>query len=45
MKYHIARSDEKLGEFNDLDIAAGMRRGEFLPTDLCWAKGMTDWEP
>lgn len=45
MKYHIAREDEKLGEHNDLDIARGLRRGEFRPTDLCWTAGMTDWEP
>jgi uncharacterized RDD family membrane protein YckC len=45
MKYHIARGDDKLGEHNDLDITGGLRRGEFLPTDLCWSAGMPDWEP
>ena len=27
MKYHVARESEQLGEFTDLDISAGMRRG------------------
>ncbi|MBE7497665.1 MAG: RDD family protein [Verrucomicrobiaceae bacterium] len=45
MKYHLAREDEKIGEFSDLDISAGLREGRFRPTDLCWAPGMTDWEP
>ncbi len=45
MTYHIARGDEKLGEFNDLDISAGLRDGTFQPTDLCWAANMTEWEP
>ena len=45
MKYHIARGDEKLGEHNDLDVTGGLRRGEFLPTDLCWSAGMPEWEP
>lgn len=45
MKYHVARDSEQLGEFSDLDISAGLRRGQFKPADLCWAPGMTDWEP
>lgn len=45
MKYHIARESEPLGEFNDLDISAGLRSGQFQPGDLCWSSSMTDWEP
>jgi uncharacterized RDD family membrane protein YckC len=45
MKYHIARESEQLGEFNDLDISAGLRSGQFQPGDLCWSSSMTDWEP
>jgi uncharacterized RDD family membrane protein YckC len=45
MKYHLARGSEKLGEFNDLDISAGLRDGSYKPTDLCWAASMKDWEP
>lgn len=45
MKYHIARGEEKLGEFSDLDVSAGLRDGRFQGTDLCWAPGMNEWEP
>lgn len=44
MKYHLARGEEQLGTFNDLDVSAGMREGRFLPTDLCWAEGMPEWQ-
>jgi len=43
MKYHLARGEEQLGTFNDLDISAGLREGRFKPTDLCWADGMPEW--
>ncbi|MFM7607095.1 MAG: RDD family protein [Prosthecobacter sp.] len=45
MKYHVARESESLGEFTDLDISAGLRHGQFLPSDLCWTPSMEDWEP
>lgn len=45
MKYHLARDGDKLGEYSDLEISAGLRRGEFRATDLCWSAGMNDWEP
>lgn len=45
MKYHLARDGDKLGEYSDLEISAGLRRGEFRATDLCWSAGMTDWQP
>jgi uncharacterized RDD family membrane protein YckC len=44
MKYHVARQGEKLGEFSDLEISAGLRDGQFKPDDLCWAASMADWE-
>jgi uncharacterized RDD family membrane protein YckC len=44
MKYHIARGQEQLGTFNDLDISSGLRGGRFLPTDLCWTEGMPEWQ-
>lgn len=44
MKYHIVRGEEQLGTFNDLDVSSGMREGRFLPTDLCWAEGMAEWQ-
>lgn len=43
MKYHLARGEEQLGTFSDLDVSAGMRDGRFLPTDLCWTEGMKEW--
>lgn len=43
MKYHLARGEEQLGTFNDLDVSAGLREGRFKPTDLCWAEGMPEW--
>ena len=45
MKYHLARGEEQLGIFTDLEVSAGLRSGKFLPTDLCWAEGMTEWLP
>ncbi|WP_395746782.1 RDD family protein [Prosthecobacter sp.] len=45
MKYHLARGEEQLGIFNDLDVSAGLREGRFRPTDLCWAEGMPGWLP
>ncbi len=44
MKYHLARGEEQLGTFNDLDVSAGLREGRFKPTDLCWAEGMKEWQ-
>ena len=43
MKYHLARGEEQLGTFNDLDVSAGLREGRFKPSDLCWAEGMPEW--
>lgn len=44
MKYHLARGEEQLGTFNDLDVSAGLRDGRFKATDLCWAEGMPEWQ-
>ncbi|HRH98687.1 MAG TPA: RDD family protein [Prosthecobacter sp.] len=44
MKYHLARGEEQLGTFSDLDVSAGLRNGRFQPTDLCWAEGMKEWQ-
>lgn len=44
MKYHLARGEEQLGTFNDLDVSAGLREGRFQPTDLCWTEGMKEWQ-
>ncbi|MDP1588291.1 MAG: RDD family protein [Prosthecobacter sp.] len=44
MKYHLARGEEQLGTFSDLDVSAGLRNGRFQPGDLCWTEGMKDWQ-
>ncbi|MFO1481874.1 MAG: RDD family protein [Verrucomicrobiaceae bacterium] len=44
MKYHLARGEEQLGTFNDLDVSAGLRDGRFRPSDLCWTEGMAEWQ-
>ncbi len=44
MKYHLARGEEQLGTFSDLEVSAGMRDGRFKPTDLCWTEGMPEWQ-
>lgn len=45
MKYHLARGEERLGTFTDLEVSAGLRSGKFLPADLCWTEGMAEWLP
>lgn len=45
MKYHLARGEERLGIFTDLEVSAGLRSGKFLPADLCWTEGMAEWLP
>ncbi|MGV3663944.1 MAG: RDD family protein [Prosthecobacter sp.] len=44
MKYHLARGQEQLGTFSDLEISSGLREGSLKPTDLCWTEGMADWQ-
>lgn len=44
MKYHLARGQEQLGTFTDLEISSGMREGSLKPTDLCWTEGMAEWQ-
>lgn len=44
MKYHLARGEEQLGTFTDLDVSSGLRNGRFLPSDLCWTDGMAGWQ-
>jgi uncharacterized RDD family membrane protein YckC len=44
MKYHLARGEEQLGTFSDLEVSSGLRDGRFKPGDLCWTEGMPDWQ-
>lgn len=43
MKYHLARGEEQLGTFSDLEVSSGLRNGQFLRSDLCWTDGMQEW--
>lgn len=42
---HIARNGQQLGTFAETEVQAGLAAGKFLPDDLAWAEGMTDWQP
>src|ERR1700674_3231189 len=42
---HVARAGANLGSFSLDEIREGLRTGRFLPTDLAWQTGMTDWRP
>jgi uncharacterized RDD family membrane protein YckC len=44
MNYHIARNGQQLGVFSEQEVQSGIPAGRFLPDDLCWAEGMTDWQ-
>lgn len=44
MKYHLARGEEQLGTFSDLEVSSGLRQGRFKPSDLCWTEGMAEWQ-
>lgn len=44
MKYHLARGEEQLGTFSDLEVSSGLRDGRFKSSDLCWTDGMSDWQ-
>ena len=42
---HVARDGTNLGTFSIEEIREGLRSGRFLPTDMAWEAGMTDWRP
>jgi hypothetical protein len=41
---HVNRSGATLGTFSEEDVRAGLRSGRFLPGDLGWREGMTQWQ-
>lgn len=45
MTYHIARGGQQIGTFAEEEIRSGLAAGRFQSGDLCWAEGMTDWQP
>lgn len=42
---HVARDGANIGTFSVEEIQEGLRSGRFLPTDMAWEAGMTDWRP
>src|SRR4051812_8461335 len=42
---HVNRSGTSLGTFSEEDVRSGLRAGRFLPTDLGWREGMSQWQP
>ncbi len=45
MTYHIARGGQPIGTFAEEEVRSGLAAGRFQVGDLCWAEGMTDWQP
>lgn len=43
--YHLGRDGQELGIFPEHEIREGLLTGRFLPTDLAWMPGMSDWQP
>src|SRR5205823_8909480 len=42
---HISRGASTLGVFSEEEVRDGLRSGRFVPGDLGWREGMTNWQP
>jgi hypothetical protein len=42
---HVARDGANIGSFSKEEVREGLRTGKFLPTDMAWEEGMSDWLP
>ena len=42
---YINRNRQSLGQFDEHDVADGLKRGKFLPDDLAWQEPMESWKP
>lgn len=42
---HINRERQSLGQFPPEEVAAGLKSGRFLTSDLAWSEGMESWKP
>jgi hypothetical protein len=42
---HVNRGATSLGAFPEEQVREGIRAGRFLPSDLGWKEGMTNWQP
>ena len=45
MHYLIARDGQQLGQFSEEEVRSGLFEGRYLPTDVAWTEGMSDWQP
>jgi hypothetical protein len=43
MTIHVARGNDKLGEFSSDAVEAGLKTGRFQPSDLVWWEGLGQW--
>ena len=41
----INRNRQSLGQFDEQDVADGLKSGKFLPEDLAWQEPMDSWKP
>ncbi len=41
----INRNRQSLGQFDEQDVADGLKSGKFLPGDLAWQEPMDSWKP
>jgi hypothetical protein len=41
----INRNRQSLGQFDEQDVADGLKSGKFLPGDLAWQEPMESWKP
>jgi len=42
---HVARDGANIGTFSIEEVQEGLRTGRFLPADMAWETGMSDWRP
>ncbi len=45
MATYITRENRRFGPFDDIQVLAALGDGTYLPDDLAWRDGMTEWEP
>jgi len=45
MRFHVAREDAVMGEFEEQIFRNKVFSGEIRPNDLYWTAGFTDWRP
>jgi hypothetical protein len=41
----INRNRQSLGQFDEQDVADGLKNGKFFPEDLAWQEPMESWKP